>query len=115
MIGWDAVAFRLAAGYDLCYHHGLELVFADPAYVACPTAFQDPVFRAPTPEEAAAVARRLGGTPPVLVAFEADAGGPQPVTCLIAAATLDVVTGTVLRHRPERLAPGERVTERVAP
>ncbi|MFJ2581326.1 hypothetical protein [Kitasatospora aureofaciens] len=98
VLSWRPGELRLAAGHDLAYHHGLELVFTDPLYVVCPAAFQDPVFRAPTPDEAALVARRCGETPGVLVAFEADGGGPEPVSGLIAAGGLEVVRGLVLRH-----------------
>jgi hypothetical protein len=95
---WDGGQLRLAAGYDLTYHHGLEVAFGAPAFVSCPTGFQDPVFRAPTAEETAHVARTLGETPPFVVAFEADAGGPEPVSCLIAAERLEIVPGLVPRH-----------------
>lgn len=107
--GRDADAFRPAAGYDPGRHHGQELVLGDPAHGGCPTAFRDRVFRAPGPGEAAAVADRLGGAPPAPVAFGGDAGGPRPVTCPIAAAPRGVLTGTVLRSRRERLAPGGRL------
>ncbi|WP_431772746.1 hypothetical protein [Streptomyces cucumeris] len=93
VLGWDPGAFRLAAGYDLTYHHGLELVFGDPVFVSCPAAFHDPVFRAPTAEEVATVVRRLGERPTVLAAFEADADGTEPVSCLIAAGRLEIVHG----------------------
>lgn len=63
VIAWDAVRLRLAAGYDLTYHHGLELVFGGPAFVSCPAMFHDPVFRAPTAEESMRVARQLGEAP----------------------------------------------------
>ncbi|GHH76105.1 hypothetical protein GCM10018781_46520 [Kitasatospora indigofera] len=115
VIGWDAGQFRLAAGHDLAYHHGLELVFDRPAFVSCPAEFQDPVFRAPTREEWTGVTRRLGGVPPVLVAFEADAGGREPVSCLVAAEGFEVVHGTVLRYWREDLAPGQRFAPWVRP
>jgi hypothetical protein len=94
----DGGRLRLAAGYDLTYHHGLEVVLTDPCFVSCPAAFQDPVFREPTAQETARLRRALGGAPPVVVAFEADAGGPGPVSCLIAAERLDIVPGLVRRH-----------------
>ncbi|MFJ8732899.1 hypothetical protein [Streptomyces bauhiniae] len=53
VIGWDAGRFRLAAGHDLTFHHGLEVHFLSPALVSCPFAFQDPVFRPPTAAGAA--------------------------------------------------------------
>ncbi|KUN98135.1 hypothetical protein [Streptomyces resistomycificus] len=108
VITWNAGEFRLAAGQDLTYHHGLELVFADPVYVQCPTAFHDPVFREPTSEELVRVSRRLGEDPPVLVAFEADAGGREPVSCLVAAERLEVVQEMVLRYRRDDAVPGQR-------
>ncbi|MFD4655914.1 hypothetical protein ACFWP2_09785 [Kitasatospora sp. NPDC058444] len=97
---WRPGELRLAAGYDLGYHHGLELVFADPLYVRCPGSFQDPVFRPPTPEERWLVERQCGEEPGVLVAFEADGGGAEPVSGLIAAGGVEVRVGTVLRHLP---------------
>lgn len=36
VLAWDSGQFRLAAGYDLSYHHGLELVFAAPLFISCP-------------------------------------------------------------------------------
>ncbi|MFD3454644.1 hypothetical protein ACFWVC_21000 [Streptomyces sp. NPDC058691] len=106
VIAWQPGEFRLAAGHDLTYHHGLEPVFTDPLLVTCPAFFHDPVFRAPSADEALAVARQLGERP--LVAFEADAGGPGPVSCLVAAERLDIVQGTVLHYRRADAAPGRR-------
>lgn len=94
---WTPAELRLAAGYDLSYHHGLELVFGDPLYVRCPAMFQDPVFRAPTPEERRLVERQTGERPAVLVAFDADGGGPEPVQGLIAAESIEVRAGFVRR------------------
>ncbi|WP_188309159.1 hypothetical protein [Streptomyces sp. CBMA123] len=117
---WDVVAwgrgqFRLAADHDLTYHHGLELVFGDPLFVNCPSYFQDPLFRVPTPEELAAAIGLLGEDPPVLVAFEADAGGTEPASCLIAADRLDIVQETVLRYWREDAAPDQRFAPWVKP
>ncbi|WP_407547720.1 hypothetical protein QOM21_01835 [Streptomyces sp. Pv4-95] len=98
VIAWDAGRLRLAAGHDLTYHHGLELVFGDPAFVSCPAMFHDPAFRPPTAEESMRVTRQLGEAPSVLVAFEADANGQEPVTCLIAAERLEIVHEKVLRY-----------------
>ncbi|MQY38392.1 hypothetical protein SRB17_64050 [Streptomyces sp. RB17] len=103
VIGWDAGELRLAAGHDLAYHHGLEVVFVAPLFASCPFAFQDPVFRAPTAEETARLVRTLGETPALVVAFEADAGGPEPLSCLIAAERLEVRQGVVQR-RPRACA-----------
>lgn len=115
VVAWDPGQFRLAADYDLTYHHGLELVFGDPLYVSCPATFQDPVFRAPTSEELATVTGLLGERPPVLVAFEADAGGPDPVSCLVAADRLDIVRENVLRYWRDDAAPGQRFASWVRP
>ncbi|MET9177511.1 hypothetical protein ABZX88_04685 [Kitasatospora aureofaciens] len=98
---WRPGELRPAAGYDLGYHHGLELVLTDPLYIRCPAFFQDPVFREPTPGERRLVERQCGEEPGVLLAFEADGGGPEPVSGLIAAGDLEVRVGTVLRHRTE--------------
>ncbi|MFF4017165.1 hypothetical protein [Streptomyces sp. NPDC001843] len=111
VIAWDAGRLRLAAGYDLSYHHGLELVFTGPAFVSCPLAFQDPEFRAPTAAETARLRGFLGGTPSVVVAFEADAGGTEPVSCLIAAERLDVVPGLVVGYPTTAAGPGTAVPD----
>ncbi len=115
VVAWNAGQLRLAAGHDLTYHHGLELVFADPALVSCPSNFQDPAFRAPSPDELLRVTRQLGEEPPVVVAFEADAGGPEPVSCLIAAERLEIVHETVLRYWREDAATGQRFASWVRP
>ncbi|MFD4377751.1 hypothetical protein [Streptomyces sp. NPDC058486] len=83
--GFDGSRLTLVAGHDLAYHHELEIELTDTLYVRCPTAFADPEFREPTPEEWAEAVRAVGGEPPVLLAFEADGGGTGPVSCLIAA------------------------------
>jgi hypothetical protein len=108
--GWDAGELRLAAGYDLTYHHGLEVGFVAPLFVSCPFAFQDPVFRAPTAEETERLVRALGEAPALVVAFEADAGGPEPLSCLIAAERLEVRRRGVRRPPRARAqaAPGPR-------
>ncbi|MFF6952857.1 hypothetical protein ACFZAD_29900 [Streptomyces iakyrus] len=108
VVAWSAGQLRLAAGHDLTYRHGLELVFDDPVFVSCPTSFNDPTFRAPTPDEMVKIDRHVGEPPPVVVAFEADAGGQEPVSCLIAAERLDIVRETVLRYWREDAAPGQR-------
>ncbi|MFF8833036.1 hypothetical protein [Streptomyces sp. NPDC015131] len=108
VVAWDAAELRLAASYDLTFLHGLELVFGDPTLVSCPAKFLDPVFRAPTSEELARVTRQIGEEPPVLVAFETDAGGLEPVCCLIAAERIEVVQETVLRYWRDDAAPGQR-------
>ncbi|MGX1541300.1 hypothetical protein [Streptomyces adustus] len=114
VVEWNAGLLRLGSGYDISYAHHLELVFADPVLVRCPSFFHDPVFRAPTPDEMQSVADQVGETPPVVVAFDADAGGPGPAPCLIAAGRVDVVRGTVFRYWRE-LAAGERLAPWVQP
>ncbi|MEV8322321.1 hypothetical protein [Kitasatospora sp. NPDC056731] len=109
VVAWDTGLLRLGAGHDLSYHHNLELVFSNPVFVMCPTAFHDPTFREPAPDEVRMVSRQVGETPAVLVAFEADAGGAEPALGLIAAGQLDIVQGTVFRYWRENLAVGERL------
>ncbi|GAA3042912.1 hypothetical protein GCM10020229_62630 [Kitasatospora albolonga] len=87
----------------------------DPLFVSCPAVFQDPALRAPNSEELAAVTGLLGERPPVLVAFEADAAGTNPTSCLIAADRLDIVQRTVLRYWREDAAPGQRFASWVRP
>lgn len=115
IVAWDPGRLRLGAGSDISYTHGLELVFSDPVFVMCLSFFQDPVFRAPTPDEVRLIARQVGEIPPVLIAFEADAGGPGPASGLIAAGQLDIVQGTVFRYWRENLEAGERLAPWVEP
>ncbi|MET7828939.1 hypothetical protein ABZT23_30230 [Streptomyces sp. NPDC005386] len=115
IVAWNPGRLRLGAGHDISYAHGLELVFSDPVFVTCPAAFQDPVFRAPTPEELRLIARQVGDTPPVLIAFEADAGGASLVSGLVAAGQLEIVQGTVFRYWRENLAVGEHLAPWVKP
>ncbi|MGW1848011.1 hypothetical protein [Streptomyces sp. NPDC001966] len=115
IVAWDPGRLRLGAGHDISYAYGLELVFSDPVFVTCPAAFQDPVFRAPTPDELGLIARQVGETPPVLIAFEADAGGSSLASGLVAAGQLDIVQGTVVRYWRENLAVGERLAPWVKP
>ncbi|CAL9355664.1 hypothetical protein SUDANB120_00555 [Streptomyces sp. enrichment culture] len=115
VIAWDGAQLRLAAGHDLAYHHGLELIFGSPFFVCCPSAFYDPTFRAPTADELHRATRQFGETPPVVVAFEADAGGQEPVSCLIAAERLDIVEESVLRYWREDAGPDQRFAPWVRP
>ncbi|MFD8478646.1 hypothetical protein [Kitasatospora sp. NPDC059673] len=115
VVSWDPSRLVLGADHDLTYHHSLELRFDEPELVTCPASFQDPVFRAPTPAETTGVQRQLGATPAVLVAFTADAGGPDPADGLIAAGRLSIVRGTVFRYWREELRPGERHAPWVRP
>ncbi|MEH1098449.1 hypothetical protein [Micromonospora sp. CPCC 205561] len=64
MQNFDGSQLRLAAGYDLTYHHSLEMVFTDVAYLACPTQFQNDRFREPDLDERALVRRHVGDEPP---------------------------------------------------
>ncbi len=118
---WDVVTstpelFVLGADYDLTYHHGLELRFQEPLFVRCPAEqFHDPVFRAATGAEEEWVARAVGGTPGVLVAFECDDGGAVQATGLVAARRLEVATGVVFRYWREHLEPGQRRAPWVRP
>ncbi|MFG2116343.1 hypothetical protein ACGFRB_27530 [Streptomyces sp. NPDC048718] len=73
------------------------MILTDTSYVRCPTAFSDPVFRQPTATERAEAVRLTGLEPPVLVAFEADGGGTEPVSCLLAAGAWAVRQGHVPR------------------
>lgn len=109
MVAWIAGQLRIGAGNDLTYHHGLELVFHDPVLVKCPTVFHDSVFREPTQAEKSLVVRRIGEAPPVIVAFEADAGGQEPATALIAAEQPEVVHGIVFRYWRKDSEPGQRL------
>ncbi len=115
VLAWDGGRFRLAEGADITCHHDLDLTFTNPAFVCRPADFEDPVFRTVTSEELPALARRFGGCPPVVVAFEADAGGVDPVTCLVAAERLDIVQGTVLRYWREDMVPGRGFAPWVRP
>ncbi len=114
VVEWNAGRLRLGAGQDLSYAHHLELVFADPVLVRCPSSFHDPVFRAPTPAEIRLVVAQVGETPPVVLAFEADAGGAEPASGLIAAGGLAIDQGTVFRYWREPAA-GERLAPWVRP
>lgn len=63
VVEWNAGRLCLGAGHDISYAHHLELVFADPVLVRCPSSFQDPAFRAPTPDEMRLVVDQVGETP----------------------------------------------------
>ncbi|WP_344570821.1 hypothetical protein [Streptomyces axinellae] len=79
-------------------------------HVICPSSFHDPQFRAPSPDEIAKVTHHLGGELPVIVAFEADAGGQEPLSCLVAAERFEIVQESVLRYWREGTPPGQRFT-----
>jgi hypothetical protein len=116
LLHFDGSRLRLAAGHDLTYHHGLELVFTDVAYMACPTQFQDPRFREPTLDERAAVRRYIGEDAPLVVAFDIDtADGRDSVGCLVAAGSVEVVRGLVYRYWRDDLGPGERLAPHIRP
>ncbi|KUN78878.1 hypothetical protein AQJ66_29975 [Streptomyces bungoensis] len=61
-------------------------------------------------EETARHARALGEPPALVVAFEADAGGPEPVSCPVAAERPEIRREPVPGHpRPgAEAAPGAR-------
>jgi hypothetical protein len=90
-------------------------VFHSPILVRCPTNFQDPVFRAPTADETLSITRQTGETPGIVVAFEADGGGPEPASCLIAAERVEIIRGAVFMYWRENLEPGQRLAPGVRP
>ncbi|MBG7699142.1 hypothetical protein HCJ76_13890 [Streptomyces sp. MC1] len=110
VIACDAGRPRPAAGYGLARHHGLEVILTGPPSVPGPPGFQDPFFRPPAPEETARLTCGPGDEAPLVVASEADAGGPAAVPCRAAAEGPGVRPGFV-PGRPragERTAPGTR-------
>lgn len=110
VIACDAGRPRPAAGYGLTRHHGLEVIHTGPPFVPGPPDFQDPFFGPPAPEETARLTRGPGDGAPLVVAFEADAGGPAAVPCWVAAEGPGIRPGFVPR-RPragELTAPGTR-------
>ena len=118
---WDVLHFdgsqlRLAAGHDLSYHHGLELVFTDVDYLACPTQFQDPRFREPTPDERAMIRQHVGQESALVVAFDVEAPvESELLPCLVAAGSVEVVRGLVYRYWRENLTAVERLAPHVRP
>ncbi|GIJ81492.1 hypothetical protein SAMN05443287_1294 [Micromonospora phaseoli] len=118
---WDVLHFdgsqlRLAAGHDLTYHHDLEVVLTDVAYMACPTQFWDPWFREATRDERALVRRHAGEESPVIVAFDVDApAAGDLLTCLVTAGLVEVVPGLVYRYWRDNLSAGERLAPHVRP
>jgi hypothetical protein len=116
VLHFDGTQLRLAAGHDLTYHHGLEVVFTDVDYLACPTRFQDPRFRQPTLDELLMVRRHVGEEPAVVVAFDIEAlVGSDLLPCLVAAGSVEVVSGQVYRYWRDNLAVGERLAPRAQP
>jgi hypothetical protein len=116
IIGWERGTLCLAAGWDLTYHHDLEVRFSEVAYVACPESFSDPVFREPSGAEQALL-RHLDGDGPLHVyAFDVEPpGGNGNMACVIVAASVDVVPGVVYRYWRDELLPGERRAPWVRP
>lgn len=113
---FDGSRLRLAAGQDLTYHHGLELVFTDVVYLACPTQFPEPRFREPTPGEQALVRRYVGEELPLVFAFDVESpAGGEPLPCLVAAEAVEVVVGRVYRYWRNDLTAGERLVPNVRP
>lgn len=112
VLHFDGSRLTLAAGHDLTYHHGLELVFTDVAYLACPTQFSEPRFREPTPDEQRLADRYA----PLVIAFDVESPtGGDPVACLVAAEAVEVVFGRVYHYWRDDLAPGERLAPNVRP
>lgn len=48
---WDSSTLRLIADNDLTYHHSVEVLFTDVAWVAIADTFYDPAFRPATSEQ----------------------------------------------------------------
>lgn len=116
LLEYDGAHLRFAAGSDLTYHHGLELLFTDVAYLACPTQFSDPTFREPTSDERETLRGYVGQEPPVVVAFDVAAEfGEGSLPCVIAAESVEVVVGVVYRYWREDLNDGERLAPFVRP
>ncbi|MGC4790674.1 hypothetical protein ACLQ22_22945 [Micromonospora sp. DT178] len=110
LLGWNGSELSIAAGHDLTYHHGVELVFTDVHYLACPTRFSDPQFREPTSDEYETVRAFVGEVPPAVVAFDVEAVvGWKVLPCVVAAASVRIVTGLVYRYWREDLKEGERL------
>ncbi|MEV6492332.1 hypothetical protein AB0M20_27470 [Actinoplanes sp. NPDC051633] len=98
----------LAGSFDLSYYHQIEIAFTDVAYLSCAAAFCDPAFREPTEAELHHATHQNGmDVPPVVVAFDHDFG--RPVSCVIAAGSVEITTGMVHRVPPQRLEPGDRL------
>ncbi|MEV4343748.1 hypothetical protein AB0J83_04650 [Actinoplanes sp. NPDC049596] len=113
---FDGSRLVLAAGNDLTYHHNLEVIFTDVAYLACPTQFSRPRFRKPAPAERKLVSRHAGEELPLIVAFDVESledAGLLP--CLIAAESAEVVVGLVYRYWRDDLAVGARLSPHVRP
>lgn len=113
---WDVTScsdgeLRLAAGTDLSRDHGLELVFQEAVYVACPSLFHTPVFRPPTAFECELVRQSVGREVPVLVAFDIADAERGKLPCLIGAERVEVRQGTVFRYHRTDLKPGERLAD----
>ncbi|HEX8627653.1 MAG TPA: hypothetical protein VF755_05730, partial [Catenuloplanes sp.] len=116
VLDFDGCRLRLAAGHDLTYHHGLEVIFTDVTYLACPTQFHDPQFREPTHDERALARRHAGEEPPIVVAFDVAAQvGDGHLPCLVAAESVEVVRGLVYRYPRDDPATGERPAAQVRP
>jgi hypothetical protein len=116
VIGWDRGALCLAAGWDLTYHHDLEVRFAEAVYVACPDSFHDPVFREPSGRELKRLRHLHEDSRLRVYAFDAEPfGGSEGMACVIVAASVEVVPGVVYRYWREDLGPGERRAPWVQP
>jgi hypothetical protein len=114
LLHFDGSRLTLAAGPDLTYHHGLELVFTDVVYLACPTQFSEPRFREPTQDEQEMLRRYIGEIAPLIVAFDVESPADgDPLACIVAAEAVDIVLGRVYRYWRDDLAAGERLAPNV--
>ncbi|MGW3206765.1 hypothetical protein [Streptomyces sp. NPDC001135] len=98
--GRDAARLRPATGCGLTDPHGPEADSAAPARLSRRLAVREPVLRASTAGETACPGRTPGGASRLVVVFGTDAGGPEPVSCPVAAEWLGVRQGLV--RRPPR-------------
>lgn len=116
VIGWDRGTLCLAAGWDLTYHHDLEVRFSGVTYVACPDSFHDPVFREPSRAELTVLRHLSGEDQPQVYAFDVEPfGGTEGMPCLVVATSVEVVSGVVYRYWREELEPGGRRAPWVRP
>lgn len=94
---WDGESLRLIADNDLTYHHSVEVLFEETAYVKLPAQFSHPVFRAPTASERELVRQAVGDLPALIVAWDIDAEGPGRA-CLVGAASVSFAEELVLHY-----------------
>lgn len=94
---WDGESLRLIADNDLTYHHSVEVVFEETAYVMLPAQFYHPCFRPPTAHEEGLVREAVGHVPELIVAWDTDAEGHGRV-CLVGASSASFVEELVLHY-----------------